>query len=104
MGCGRARVCVAPGHGLVVRLDDPDRGRAPPGTGRWPDRTDVRRRGRGKAPRRPEPHALRIRFEFGPEPGRPTGMQTGLTRVALATHRGRVPSVAPGGQGHRAVA
>jgi len=63
MGCGRARVCVAPGHGLVVRLDDPDCGRAPPGLGRGLPRIDIHRGSDWEVARRAEHHALRIRLE-----------------------------------------
>src|SRR2546422_5308389 len=63
MGQGRARVCVAPGHGLLLRLDDPDCGRAPPRVGRRLPRIDLHRRSDWQAARRPEHHAVGIRLE-----------------------------------------
>src|SRR5213594_3684516 len=63
MGQGRARVCVAPGHGLLLRLDDPDCGRAPPRVGRRPPRIDLHRGSDWQVARRPEHHAVRIRLE-----------------------------------------
>src|SRR2546428_13962265 len=63
MDCGRARVCVAPGYGLVVRLDDPDCGRAPPGVGRKLPRIDIHRGSDWEVARRAKHHALRIHLE-----------------------------------------
>src|SRR5213593_2144522 len=83
MGRGRTRVCVAPGHGLVLCLHDPDRGRAPPRVERRLPGTDVQRRGHREVARRPEHHAVRIRLE-------PT---TGPRRSRCTTDRGPALSV-----------